>query len=54
VLLIVEVKRLIDRVGKTVQAHQLEKAKLESLSPVGIYVVSDFGPDLTSQISQLL
>jgi hypothetical protein len=54
VLVIVEVQCLVDRVGKTVQAHQLEEVKLESLSLLSIYVVPNLRPDLASQMSQLL
>jgi hypothetical protein len=54
VLLIVEVQGLVDRVGKTVQTHQLEETELESLGLASINVVADLGPDLTSQISPLL
>jgi hypothetical protein len=54
VFTIVEIECLVNRIRKTVQAHQLEETELESLSFASIYVVPDFGPDLASQVSQLL
>jgi len=49
VLIVVEIKCLVDGVRKAIQAHQCEKVELEFLSSLSIDVIADFRPDLASQ-----